>query len=76
VCRVRARTGHDEVVPGDLPALGAMPLGDELLLGLGIVHQYQIGVAPRRGRQRLSRALREHAHGYAGLAGKFRQDVR
>jgi hypothetical protein len=47
-----------------------------LLLGLGIVHQHQIGVAPRRRRQRLARALREDAHRDAGLVGEFRQDAR
>ena len=73
---VRARADHDEVIPGDLPALGAVALGDELLLGLGIVHQHQIGVAPRRRRQRLARTLCENAHRDAGLVGEFRQDAR
>jgi hypothetical protein len=53
--RIRARTDHDEIVPGDLPAIDAVPLGDELFLGLRIGHQDQIGVAMRRRRQRLAR---------------------
>ena len=74
--RIRARADHDEIVPGDLPAIDAVPLGDELSLGLRIVHQDQIGVAMRRRRQRLARTLGEDSHRDAGLLGEFGQDVR
>ena len=46
--RVGARSDNDEIIPGDLPAVDAVACGDEFLLGLGIVHQHQIGVAMRR----------------------------
>ena len=72
---IGTRTDHDENVPGDLPTIDAMPLGDELGLGLRIVHQDQIGIAVRRRRQRLAGALREHAHRDAGLPGEFGHDV-
>jgi hypothetical protein len=65
--RIRGRTDQDEIVPGDLPAVDAVPLGDELLFGLRIAHQDQIGVAVRRRRQRLAGALGEDTHRDAGL---------
>ena len=49
--RVGARSGNDKIIPGDLPAVDAVACGDEFLLGLGIVHQYQVSVPVRRGRQ-------------------------
>jgi hypothetical protein len=76
ICRIHARTDHDEIVPGDLPAIDAVPLGDELVLGFRIMHQDQIGVAVRRRRQRLAGALGEDAHRDAGLLGECGQDVR
>jgi len=69
--RIRARTDHDKVVPRDLPAIDAVPVGDELVLGFRIVHQDEIGVAMRRRRQRLARPLGEDPHRDAGLLGEF-----
>jgi hypothetical protein len=51
-------------------------LGDELILGLRILHQDQIGVAIRCRRQRLAGALGEDAHRDAGRPGEFGQDAR
>ena len=76
MCRVRARTDQDEIVPGDLPAVDAVPRRDEFLLGLGIVDQHQIGVAMRRRRQCLAGALRQDMHRNPGLLGETGQDVR
>ena len=69
--RVRARADHDEIVPGDLPAVGAVTFSDEMLLGLGIVDQPQISVATRCRRERLAGALSDDAHGNAGLLGEL-----
>jgi hypothetical protein len=74
--RIQARADYDEVVPGDLASVDAMPLGDELLLSLRIVHQHQIGVAARGRRQRLAGTLSEDAHRDSGIVGKFRQNAR
>jgi len=74
--RIRAGTDHDEIVPGDLPAIDAVSFRNELLFGLRIVHQHQIGIAMRRRRQRLAGALRENAHCDAGFLGEFGEDVR
>ena len=64
--RVGARSDNDKIVPGDLPAVDAVACGDEFLLGLGIVHQHQIGVPMRRGRQCLTGALCQYPHLDAG----------
>ena len=58
--RIGGRTDDDKIVPGDLPARDAVALVDELLLGFGIVHQQQIGIAPPRGVERLAGSLRDH----------------
>jgi hypothetical protein len=39
-----------------MPAIDAVPLGDELVLGLRIMHQDQIGIAMDRRGQRLAAA--------------------
>jgi hypothetical protein len=73
--RVRARADHDEIVPGDLPEVDAVPLGDKLLLGLRVVRQHKVSVAVGGCRQCLAGALRENTHGNAGFLREQRQDV-
>ena len=74
--RVRARPDHNEVVPGDLPPLGAVTGGDEFLLGFRVMHQKQIGVVARGRLKRLARSLGQDMYGYAGLSGEGRENVR
>ena len=71
-----AAWAHDhEVVPGDLARVGSVALGDEALLGLGVVDQHQIGVAAGRRGQRLAGALGQDPHVDAGRVGERRQDA-
>jgi hypothetical protein len=59
-----------------LSAIDAVPLRDELLFGLRIVHQHQIGVAMRCHRQCLAGTLDEDVDQDAGRFGELGQDVR
>ena len=74
--RVRPRPHHDEIVPRDLRAIDPVSGRDELLFRFRIVHQQQIGIVVRSGPKRLTRPLRENMHGYSGLFGEDRQNVR
>jgi hypothetical protein len=48
----------------------------ELLFGLGIVNQQEIGVAPPRRVQGLARALRDHVDRNAGLGRELGKNAR
>jgi len=46
--RIGGGSDDDKIVPRDLPVRRAMPLRDELLFGVGVMHEDEIGVgAPR-----------------------------
>ena len=72
--RIGGGSDDDKIVPGDLPVPRAMPLRDELLLGVGVMHEDEIGVAAPRRVERLSGALRQHMHVNPGLPREDRED--
>ena len=55
--------------------LTAMAFIHELLLGLRIVHQQHISIAPPRGVERLAGALRDDMNRDPGLRRELRQNV-
>jgi hypothetical protein len=73
---VGRRSDDDKVIPGDLPARRAVAFIHELLFGLWIVDQQEIGIAPPRRVQRLACALRDHVDRDAGPGGELRKNVR
>ena len=74
--RVGARPDDNKIIPRDLSAVDAVASGDEFLLGFRIVHENQIGVVARRRLKRLTRSLSQNMHGYSGLFGEGRENVR
>ena len=60
MCRLGARPDRDEIVPRDLLAVDAVTRRDEFLLGLGVVHQNQIGVVACGRLKRLTRSLSQN----------------
>jgi hypothetical protein len=73
--RIGAGADDDKIVPGDLLAGQPVAGGHKLRLRLGVVHQHQVRVAMRGGRQCLPGALGNHMHLDAGLLRELRQDV-
>jgi hypothetical protein len=76
VGRIGARPDYDEIIPRDLPAVDTVAGIDKFLLGLGVMHQNQIGVVARGRLKRLAGSLSQDAHSYAGFLGEGGQDVR
>ena len=76
MCRIGLRPDNNEVIPGNLPPLAAVAFGDKAIFGLGVMHQYKIGVAARRGRERLPGPLGDDPHVDPRLLGEQRQDFR
>jgi hypothetical protein len=58
--RVGLGADEDEVVVHDRVALDAEAVGDELVLGLLVVHEHHVGIAAAAGVQRLAGAQRHH----------------
>ena len=74
--RIGGRPNDDKVIPRDLPARRAVAFIHELLFGLRIVNQQEIGIAPPRRVQRLAGALRDDVDRDAGPGRELRKNVR
>ena len=73
--RVGLGADQHEVVVHDRVALLAPALGDELVLGRGVVHEDHVGIAAPADVQRLARADGDHAHLDAAGLGEGRQQM-
>jgi hypothetical protein len=74
--RVRARPDHDEIVPGDLPAVNTVACSDEFVLSFRLVNQSRIGIVVHGRLTRLRCSSDQNMHGDSGFPREGRQDVR
>jgi hypothetical protein len=66
---------NHEIVPSNLATVHAVTLADELLLGLRVVHQHEVGIAAPRGLKCLASPLGDTANLDAGGLCEQRQNA-